>query len=254
MFSDNPRCLYRSHQLAEVICQIRFPGILSIESGLPGEFQDVIREEYPEFLRRTDLQGVTGVQAADANRINYQFSTPDNVWRINLTSNFIALSTNRYTRWEDFARRLDLPIAAFIRIYKPAWFERVGLRYLNFFSRQALGLSGVPYRELFQPCYLGPLLDEEVQEQNVTRCTVDTELSVPGGCRARLHAGPGLIRKVGSTLQELRFIFDQDLYIPGKLPVQYTTGALNTLHRQADSLFRGAITEKLHNAMGPESI
>jgi len=31
-------------------------------------------------------------------------------------------------------------------------------------------------------------------------------------------------------------------------------GALQTLHAQADSIFRGAITEKLHNAMGPEDI
>ena len=254
MFSDHPRCLYQSSPLAEVICQIRFPGILSIEAGIPSDFQDAIREEYPEFQRRTDLQGLTGVQPGDSNRVNYQFSTPDGAWRINLTCNFIAFSTNRYTRWEEFARRLDLPLAAFIQIYKPAWFERVGLRYLNFFSRQELGLAGVPYRELFRPCYLGPLMEDEVAEQNVSRCTVDTELSLRGGCRARLHAGPGLIRKIGSPLQEVRFIFDQDLYMPGKLPVQYTTGALNTLHHQADSLFRGAITDRLHDAMGPQFI
>ena len=37
-------------------------------------------------------------------------------------------------------------------------------------------------------------------------------------------------------------------------PVQHNLvpGALQTLHSQADSIFRGAITQKLHEAMEPE--
>jgi uncharacterized protein (TIGR04255 family) len=65
---------------------------------------------------------------------NYNFISADGFWKLNLTENFIALSTLHYAGWETFARQLDKPLAEFISIYKPAYFERVGLRYVNIFS------------------------------------------------------------------------------------------------------------------------
>ena len=261
MFSNEERCFYRRNQLAEVICQLRFPEILSIEANVPVEFQEAIRQEFPQFQRRQEmpvppLNGnppqLPGQKPALIT--NYQFASADGVWRINLTSKFISLTCSRYTRWEDFAGKLDKPLAAFIQIYKPAYFERVGLRYLNFISREALDLSGTPYRELFHPCYLGPLMEEDVQETAVGRATVDLEMALRGGCRVRLHAGPGHVKRGNQQEKEVRFIFDQDLYMPGQLPVNLSADALQTLHSQADSIFRGAITETLHDAMKPESI
>ena len=257
MFSNKERCLYRHNQLAEVICQLRFPEILSIEANAPVEFQEAIRQEFPQFQRRQEMPvpQLNGLPVKGANPItNYQFASADGAWRVNLTSKFISLTCSRYTRWEDFAGKLDKPLAAFIRIYKPAYFERVGLRYLNFISRQALDLMGTPFRELIRPCYLGPLLEEDVQEAAVGRATVDLEMAIRGGCRVKLHAGPGHVKRGNQQDKEVKFIFDQDLYMPGQLPVNLSAGALQTLHSQADSIFRGAITDTLHDAMGPDYI
>ena len=176
----------------------------------------------------------------------------DGLWRVNLTSKFISLACRRYTCWEDFAGKLDKPLAAFIKIYKPAYFERVGLRYLNFISRKALSLEGTPFSALFAPCYLGPLADEEVSEASSSRCSVDAELSIRGGCRVKLHAGPGLIKLNGQPDQEVKFIFDQDLFMSGNVPVNLSAGALQTLHSQAWAIFRGAITDTLHDALEPD--
>ncbi|MEE1329534.1 MAG: TIGR04255 family protein, partial [Oscillospiraceae bacterium] len=55
MFSTKDRCHYRSNQIAEVICQLRFPEILSIGTTAPAAFQDAIRDEFPQFIRRQDL-------------------------------------------------------------------------------------------------------------------------------------------------------------------------------------------------------
>ncbi len=258
MFSNEPRCVYHRPQLAEVICQFRFPEILAISAKAPVDFQEAIRAEFPQYSKRLEnpapkLSGVPGNLAVQKQEqvVNHQFMSQDGKWRVNLTGKFISLSCSSYTGWEDFAARLDKPLASFIQIYKPAYFERVGLRYLNFISRSALGLEGVPFRELIAPCYLGPLSEEDVLEAGVTRCSVDTELSLRGGCRAKLHAGPGLTRQNGQPDKEVKFIFDQDLYMPGQLQLNLAVGALQTLHHQADSLFRGAITGKLHEAMEP---
>lgn len=261
MFSNEPRCRYHAHQLAEVICQFRFPEILSIGAKDPVEFQEAIRDAFPVFTRRQELpaprlSGLPGNMTLQKQPpvTNYQFSSADGIWRINVTTKFISLTCSKYTGWEDFAAHLDKPLAAFLQTYKPAYFERVGLRYLNFISRFDLGLEGVPFRELIAPCYLGPLAEEDVAETAASRCSVDCELTLRGGCRAKLHAGPGLVRRGGKEDKEVKFIFDQDLYMPGQLQLNLAVGALQTLHHQADTLFRGAITPKLHEAMEPTAI
>lgn len=258
MFSTQDHCHYRANQIAEVICQLRFPEILSIGTTAPAAFQDAIRDEFPQFIRRQDLPApkITGMPGHlslenQPGVINYQFSSADGAWRVNLTSRFISLTCSRYSSWEEFAKKLDKPLAAFIQIYKPAYFERIGLRYLNFISRYELGLEGVPFSQLIAPCYLGPLMEEDVQEANSTRCNIDAELNIRGGCRLKVHAGPGFVKKNGKSDQEAKFIFDQDLFMPGQIPVNLSAGALQTLHAQAWSIFRGAITDQLHNAMDP---
>ncbi|MFR7743585.1 MAG: TIGR04255 family protein [Acutalibacteraceae bacterium] len=68
-----------------------------------------------------------------------------------LTKGFIALSTYSYTRWEEFAQRLDRILAVFIETYHPSWFTRVGLRYVNAFRRAPLGLEDCLWKELITP-------------------------------------------------------------------------------------------------------
>ena len=86
-------------------------------------------------------------------------------------------------------------------------------------------------------------------EKTFTRNALDVECTIRNGCRAKIHAGIGIVKKNGQTSNEVTFIFDQDLYMPGQLPVNLSAGALQTLHFQANSLFRGAITDTLHDAM-----
>ncbi len=261
MFSNEPRQLLQKNQLAQVICQLRFPEILIIGAKPPAEFQEAIREDFPIYSMRNEAPApkVTGAPGSlklenQPTTANYQFASADGKWHVNLTSSFISLTCSSYVRWEEFAKKLDKPLAAFIRLYKPAHFQRVGLRYINFISRQALELEDVPYRQLFEPAYLGLLSDEEAAEQSATRSSVDAELAIRGGCRLKLHAGPGTVKRSNQSGGEPRFIFDQDLYMPGTVPVNLSAGALETLHSQAYSIFRGAITDTLFDAMEPTSI
>lgn len=261
MFSSASRCVYQKNQLADVICQFRFPEILSIEATIPAAFQEEIRQEFPVYSVRREsapprLTGAPGQLKLDtpAATNNYQFATADGVWRVNLTSKFISLACSRYSCWEGFAAKLDKPLAAFIRLYKPAYFERIGLRYLNFISRKSLELEDTPYRELISEKYLGLLGDEEVNDPMVSRSTVDAELAIRGGCRAKIHAGPGKVKMEGRNIDEVRFVFDQDLFMPGNIPVNLCAPSLSTLHAQAHSIFRDAITQRLHEAMEPEFI
>ena len=254
MFSQKDRCLYRKNQLKEVICQLRFPEILTIGANAPVDFQEAVRSEYPVYKVLQELRPPKLGGAAATPTQNYLFASPDGVWRINLTSKFISLTCTRYSCWEEFAKKLDKPLAAFIKIYQPAYFERIGLRYLNFISRSDLSLEAVSFRDMIAPSYLGPLGDEDVWENQTNRCSTDCDLAIKGGCRAKIHAGPGTVKCNGKQDPELKYIFDLDLYMPGNLPVNYSAGALQPIHSQAYPIFRFAISDLLHSAMEPEII
>ena len=52
--------------------------------------------------------------------------------------------------------------------------------------------------------------------------------------------------------KEVKYILDQDLFMSGKVEMKHSAGALNTLHTHAGRIFRGAITQQLHEAMEPQ--
>lgn len=249
MLSHEDRSYLRKNQLAEVICQFRFPEILIIGTNPPAQYQELIRDSFPQYSKRNDGPIQNGTTSTNPN---HQFSSADGQWRVNLTSTFISISCSKYSCWEEFAQKLDKPLAAFIKTYNPAYFTRIGLRYLNFISRKNLHLERTPYRDLIEPCYLGPLAEDDVNESGVSRCTVDAQFPLPAGCTLKVHAGPGMIKRNGIADDELHFIFDQDLFLSGNMAINTATSALNTLHRQAYSVFRGAITDTLFQAMEPE--
>lgn len=258
MFSNHVRKYLKKNQVAEVICQLRFPEILMIEASLPAQFQEMIREAYPQYSVRKEQSSPSLINGQGDQKPktynNYAFSSADGSWRINLTSTFISLSCTSYTSWETFAKHLDKPLAAFIKLYKPAYFTRIGLRYVNFISRNTLELADVPFRDLIDPTYLGPLALENVDDASVAKSSVDADLSIGNGCRSKIHAGPGLVQRNGLTDKEIKFIFDLDLYSNGNTPINISTAVLNTLHDKAWPIFRYAITDTLYEAMEPEFI
>ena len=55
---DNRRYAYGKAQLIEVICQLRFPTILSIDTREPADFQETVREAFPRY--QCQVEKITG--------------------------------------------------------------------------------------------------------------------------------------------------------------------------------------------------
>ena len=260
--AHKPRAHYGRPQLREVICQLRFPAILSISTHEPADFQEAVRREFPRYALRQDRPPAKVTIVNGAPKVetpppvpNHAFVSEDGRWKLNLTKDFISLSTLSYEGWESFAQRLDLPLAQFIRVYQPAFFQRIGLRYVNLFSRMALELEGTPWRELIAAPYLGPLSQEDVDEERTGKSSVDFDTALDGSCRVKVHAGPGFLKQANPNApqdKEPKFVLDMDLFMPGELPPSLAAGALETLHAHAEDLFQGAISQKLHEAMDPQ--
>lgn len=265
MFQSGTPCPhFERNQLVEVICQLRFPTILSINNKEPADFQEAIRSMFPRYaVRKEQLPpkligaGTPNAQLETSAPVNnYHFISADNRWKLNLTKDFIALSTVAYPGWSKFAGQFDRPLAEFIRIYQPAFFERISLRYLNAFSRTALGLEQTPWRDLFDHSYVGPLVHEDVDESSFNKISLDTELALDGSCRARIHSGTGIIkRNPPDALQdnEVKFILDLDLSMPAQTEPRLAAAGLEMLHQHASSIFISAIADPLRDALCPEN-
>ena len=256
LFSDRPRTHYEKTLAHEVICQLRFPTILSINNVEPADFQERIREDFPQYARKQDVlppQIVNGKPEPQPPVTNYHFLSQDGRWKLNLTKDFIALSTLSYPGWEEFARMLDKPLATFIQLYKPAYFQRVGLRYVNIFSRARLGLEGARWAELFSPAYTAPMQEAELPEDRFLNCACDLTLKLDSSCQAKVHAGPGVVKRNAPGVPqdpEVKFIFDMDLSMGSNTACGLAAAALETLHGHSSRVFEGAITDRLRDAMG----
>lgn len=99
------RVKYNNTPLIEVIFQLQFPTILSINSSQPVGFQDRIREQYPFYEEGIEQQNELLIapngdptQVKRSQTKNYCFISTDHTYKINLTSSFIAISTVSYTQ------------------------------------------------------------------------------------------------------------------------------------------------------------
>lgn len=259
MFSNEERMIYAKRQLVEVICQLRFPEILSIDASEPAVFQDRIRREYPQYEKKIEqLPAADGERQACSAGNGQQLSVRLCRGAVENQSHqglYRPFDLRLYPLGE-FAQRLDRILAVFIETYHPSWFTRVGLRYVNAFRRAPLGLEDCLWKELITPGFLGLMGDEDAQEQAFMKNELTATVQMPGGAKANVKSGPGLLRKVNNrtreTTEERVFMLDLDLYMDSKIELNHTAPALNIVHDNAGSLFRAAITDTLADAMEPQ--
>ena len=100
---------YKRNPLISVVCQLRFPPILTISEVLPALFQEEVRHQYPQFKSLTEQQfhfnfeqdqseafSASTINQTDTAK-NYHFASEDDSWGINLTNTFLAVTTSNYS-------------------------------------------------------------------------------------------------------------------------------------------------------------
>ncbi len=253
-FPDSPRILYRNNPLAGVTCQLNFPPILQIDKEVPAEFQERIRRQYP-VLNETrgiplppEVASIINSQIAFGNA-TYEFrdDTADRaIWRVSLARDALSLSTSKYVRWEEFRDRLALPFQAFVDLYTPAFFTRIGLRYQNVIRRGLLKLDDTPWRELLNSEIAGILAtveDETDVEQNVHQIVL------------RLDEDRKVLFQHGFGFEqdkpEQAYLIDNDFFTDTRTEVANVGQTLYLLNEASGKLFRWCISDRLHTALEP---
>lgn len=245
------RVKYQNQPLVEVIYQLRFPTILSINATEPVEFQEKIRKDYP-FFRKIVQENeviVNEVKRTSGSETNYEFVSEDKKKKVNLTSSFVAVSSLVYDRWEVFQKVLEPIRKALEDIYKPAFYTRVGLRYKDVIDRTKFCLQGKGWVDLIKPEILGVI---NTSNQNTLQTwSVNSEFTFPDSDIATKQLFH-LAAKVGEPLPVM--VFDCDYYKMGNIKLDEVENLSNDLHERSSCFLRSAITEELHNAMKPQAL
>ncbi|MDR2200201.1 MAG: TIGR04255 family protein [Deltaproteobacteria bacterium] len=265
---NHKRVIYKKNPLVRVVCQLRFPRILVINDKEPVNFQEKIRETFPNYQRIVEEQhliklnyvpndSLSTLSNAQSQLINnYHFSSLDGNWHINLTSSFLALSTSSYKRWEDFITKIIEPLEALKEIYKPAIFERVGLRYIDAFKKSFLDSIDTDWSNLIEPFALG-FMSAPAFKNEVSTLQTLVDLNIDDKTKAKIRLGKGFYNDINDwpPLSELNesYIVDSDIYAVQK-QLHEINNCFYYLHDYTTKILRSVISDKLHNAMEPQEI
>lgn len=259
MFPEVERVIYKKNPLTQVICQFKYPTILRIDAQEPFEFQEEIRTTFPIFQDKQEdelqipkniLQNIPSELVnlvGRGNTRNYEFLTEDKVWKVNLTRDFVALSTVGYENWEQFNSYLQQVFDNFVKIYKPAYFTRIGLRYQNVIQRSSLSLGQAEWIELLNSYILGLLSNEStyssivetITRSNIVLEDIDSKIGMQYGLAKHNPSG------------EICYLLDNDFYTEKRTEVENGRQILNEFNQRNRRLFRWCITNRLHEAMEP---
>jgi len=260
---DFQRVIYGRQPLEVVICQVRFPAILKIDTELPAAFQEAIRATFPVLTEKSAAESALPPQIANslprqiAQELNalgalggkkaYAFATTDDAWKVTLERDSLALTTTAYTEWPEFLGHLRTAIGALATTYDPAHFTRVGLRYRDLICRADLGLGDASWGELLQPHIAGALGTEAIGS-DITADYGQLVFELPE-LRGQVLLRHGFAEKEGTD--EQCYVIDADYFSQERTEVTDVWGLLEGLHGQAGRLFRWCIQDRLHDALDP---
>jgi len=259
-FPQAERVVFDHNPLDLVVTQLAFPSILQIATGEPADFQDHIRSDYPLYTREdaivvpAELEAVFAKLGRPPGSVRHSFRTADQRQAAYLTRDFVAYEDRNYERWERFEGEVERIHRALIEVYDPAFFTRIGLRYVNVIKRSALDLApDTPWKELVKPAFIGLLGLDDYRERVKESVSVSTlRLDNVPGASVRIQHG---LRPVGTEpyFEECYFI-DADFFTEEHTNVADILDRLRAFHAHSGNLFRWVITNTLYEALRPRRL
>lgn len=160
-----PRFTLERHQLAQVICQVRFSPVLRLnQQEEVAPFQEEVRARYPGFVLEPAVALMItpqGVVQQDSGSKNYRFADVEAGVVLVLGVDFVAIETRDYVAIEDVIERIRDAVSLVQRFYSPAQRTRLGLRFTNELRFEAADVQ-TQVREALNPQLLGPLGDPDL--------------------------------------------------------------------------------------------
>lgn len=255
-FPGSPRVIYETSPLNEVICQVRYPTILKIDQGPPADFQELIRAKFPLYEVQSvapngpplppEIVALLGVSAQQ----QHMFRSENRRRYINLTNSAISIVSSEYTRWEGFADEIKMALEALSAIYKPSFYQRIGLRYQNLVNPEKSGFGAGNWAAMLNKDIATELHHENFAPGRVVEAHRVIRILGPDGDGILLQHGIGNLQDV----QTDSYIIDIDCYTDARTEEANAITVLQRFNVRARRAFRWCISNELHKALGPHDV
>lgn len=252
---NNDRIIYKRNQLVEVICQVNYPSILSIETTEPSEFQTLIRTSYPKYQFGNEYEDEIAINLKNNNIESkvqrhtisklHCFISQDDSCRVVVAKNRISYSMKKYDNWEKFYDNFWKVFKEFNEIYQPNYFNRIGIRYINLINKKRLQLDA-KWEELLKPQILG-FNNSNEEDYEIVNTTVKSEI-LYNGMNARITSSYVLENETN----EKCYLIDCDYYKVSDCTIDRIDDNLKKLHDNFQGFFDDLITEKMRNSLNCE--
>ena len=179
---------------------------------------------------------------------NYSFISIDETYKVNLTSTFIAISTRKYTQWEEFSVKVEQVVKAFQEVYEVPFYTRIGLRYIDVIQRSVLNLTSEKWSDLIKPHVLGIVTQFE---DGMNSYVSQAEFKDPtDDICTKTHFE--LVNVNNSNENSL--LIDCDYFKTEMVNIESMMDVATVLHNHSSNFLMTAITDKLNDAMEPEEL
>lgn len=250
---DPPRRIYKRNPLRGVISQIRFPAIFALDEPIGvAQLQNEIRTDYPRTGNRAPqlsvVVGPGGLETSDRSRGPWIFSSEDHQWQVSVASDFIALETTSYERYEEFERRFEVLLTTAAEVLTLTHRTRVGLRYINQFQHPEASVAS-DWRRFLKSELLGAVGGELLRD-HVRQALQQIELDLdPGGVKMAIRHG-----YVKNDEDTSAYLLDLDVFTEeeGPFEVPGILGLLREFKKASWTVFAESITKELSDYLEPE--
>jgi uncharacterized protein (TIGR04255 family) len=233
---------------------VRFAPILAIRSpDAVSVFQEAIRGTYP-ILSEDRIHQIILASAGTPDireGIIWRFTDGDQKqWRASLSVDFVALETSAYISRKDFLQRLGALLAALEKSFKPAEVQRLGLRYIDRLTDDAVNRIA----ELIRPKVLGILQTNKERPldlgESVLHLITEAQLvAAEGRIQARWGKLPENATYDPDALEPVNkasWVLDLDMFTPGpqKLASEELLTTATKFAERIYSVFREMVTDE----------
>jgi len=263
--APSERVVYENNPLAEVVCQIRFERATMSDEALAAfrnfaepRYPNVFAEETAEVSMRLSVGGDHKEVIKQAKDRIHHFATADQSARVSISSEFVAVTCNRYESWSAFKPQILDAAKAFVDCHGAPRSTRVGLRYKDVIEREPLGLAEVPWRDLLAPFVLGPLAPSTLTAEGVPPETDILSFAFQSNIRlddCKLLLQGGLL--FSAERERHAYLVDSDFFLDDAAPAGLLSElgqldeVLERLHANAGALFSRTIQPRLHDGLKP---
>ncbi len=185
--------------------------------------------------------------------VRHEFVSADGQFTATLTQGSLDLKTKQYQQWEAFRAKLESLHQAVSAVYAPAFYTRVGLKYIDIIRRSLLGIAHEPWSSLLRPEVAGKLTVRTFEDaMDQMKETSHLYLSEPNEFLT-LNTGIAFADTNNQT-KEKCFLIDSDFHTHDRTEITDALKKLDSFNRKSGRLFRWCILERLHLALEPQSI